>query len=201
MASYFVELDSWIIQDGNYGNFRVGLKCSFALEYRVIGDLYGSMQFDEQSCEYKEDNIYQVSGNTSYLSDNVSVIDVGIRAYQEAKPNTNLRLGGGFRGRIGLGIDPFFYVEYLRKQEGLPELIYDWEIEEIFIQKAPLIEVQPKLLERDRTRWGWRSIRKSDAWRDDGGRAIYLLKCKLYSNPPRYSLKNQTHQGNCRQRA
>ena len=84
------------------------------------------------------------------------------------------------RGQISIGIDPFFYFEQLAHQPGAPALVYDWKIERIEVQTAPLIEVKPGVLERDATKLDWKDILKTNAWNDDGE---YLLYCTRLGGP------------------
>jgi hypothetical protein len=58
--------------------------------------------------------------------------------------------------------------------------IYDWKIERIEIQTALLIEVWPRVLERDPAKLGWKDILKTIAWKDEGE---YLLHCNRIGGP------------------
>ncbi|HYW59089.1 MAG TPA: hypothetical protein VE909_01095, partial [Xanthobacteraceae bacterium] len=93
------------------------------------------------------------------------------------------------RGEIFIGIDPFFYFERLAREPDAPALIYDWEIEKIEMQTAPFIEVRPRLRERDPARLGWTEIAETDAWKDDGGLADYVLHCRRLDGSPRHAVK------------
>jgi hypothetical protein len=84
------------------------------------------------------------------------------------------------RGKISIGIDPFFYFERLAHQPGAPALVYDWKIERIEVQTAPLIEVKPRVMQRDPTKPGWKEIRETSAWEDDGE---YLIHCTRIGGP------------------
>jgi hypothetical protein len=58
--------------------------------------------------------------------------------------------------------------------------IYDWKIERIEIQTALLIEVWPRVLERDPAKLGWKDILKTNAWKDEGE---YLIHCNRIGGP------------------
>jgi len=142
--TFFVGMDSWIIQDGNYGDFKVGEIRSFALEFNPIGQLYPTEYVNELNATLKLESIYSVSGKVIHKSDDFWAIDLGIRAFQLAALPLNLRACEGFKGRIWLGIDPFFYFEQLNKTYSAPPLIYDWKILEILIQTATPLDLNYK---------------------------------------------------------
>jgi hypothetical protein len=179
-----VGLSSWVIQDGNYRDFARGTNSAFALEF------YASPPLEEfepasaiaPSLTYIADASYEVIGQVVHVATDWWVIDVGILAFQEATLPTNLRQGSWFRGRIQIGIDPFFYFQRLARQPSAPALIYDWRIERIEVQTAPLIEVRPRVMERDPTKLGWKEIVETSAWEDEGE---YLLYCHRLDSPTR----------------
>ena len=61
-------------------------------------------------------------------------------------------------------------------------LIYDWKVEKICEQTAPLIETKPRVLTRDPVKLGWREVNETSAWEEPLGE--YLLHC-TYLNGPR----------------
>jgi hypothetical protein len=176
MADVVVALDSWIIQDGNYGDFARDMNDAFALEFLASESL---QQFEPgaaptASLTRVKDACYEVSGEVVHVADDWWVINVGILAFQDGKPPAYVRQGNWLHGRIQIGIDPFLYFERLAIQPGAPALIYDWKIEKIEIQTAPLIEVKPRVFERDPAQLGWREIVETNSWGDAGE---YLLHC------------------------
>jgi len=183
---FFIGLESWIIQDGNYGDFKVGQKRSFALEFNPVGHLHPTEYINNLSTTLKTESIYSVSGQVIHKPDNWWAVDVGIKAFRESKPPINLKTDDSFNGRIWLGIDPFFYFESLNKTDSAPALIYDWKILEILVQTAPFVKTKDNIMVRDKTKLNWRSISKTNAWRDDNGNAEYLLKCEQLSKHPRH---------------
>ena len=182
-----VRLASWIIQDGNYGDFKRGDRAAFALEF------YASTNLDEVEPETPPmpsltsagRALYKALGQVVHIGDDWWALDVGVLIFREEKPPQNVRLGGWMSGDIHVGIDPFFYFESLARQPSAPALIYDWEIEKIEMQTGPFVEVQPRLRKRDPTRLGWSEIDKTDAWEDDGGSADYILHCRRLDRPAR----------------
>jgi len=167
-----VELGSWIIQDGNYGDFTRGYRAAFALEFRASTELHGveprgtpSLSPASAGCAR-----YEAAGQVVHMTDEWWAIDVGILLYTRTEePPQNVRLGMWISGKICIGIDPFDYFERLAREPDAPGLIYDWTIEKIEMQ----------------TGLGWREIDKTDAWKDDGGFAEYLLHCRRLDGTPR----------------
>lgn len=179
-----VGLSSWIIQDGNYRDFARDANSAFALEFYASPPLedFEPDSVRTPSLTYVGDACYEVVGQVVHVADDWWVIDVGILVFREEKVPTSLRQGSWLRGKIQIGIDPFFYFERLAHQPGAPALIYDWKIEKIEVQAAPLIEVRPRVMERDITKLGWKEIVETSAWDDEGE---YLLHCNRLDSPAR----------------
>lgn len=183
-----VGLESWIIQDGNYEDFSRGDRTEFALEF------YAPQGFDVAASAGKTSLIssgaatYKCSGQVLYAGDRWWVIDAGLLMFSKGNPPFYIQQGAWINGNIYVGIDPFFYFETLCRDCEGPALIYEWEIEKIEIQTAPLIYDGPKRRIRDPERLGWREIAKTNAWEDDEGSAEYLLHCKRLSMSPRRML-------------
>ena len=177
-----VGLHSWIIQDGNYGDFARNTKTAFALEF------YASSPLEVLESKPKlapvlirvRDADYKIVGQVIHVADHWWVIDVGVLIFQEKEPPATVRPGSWLREKISIGIDPFFYFERLAHQPGAPAQVYDWKIEQIEVQTAPLIEVRPRVLERDPTKLGWKDVLKTDAWKDEDE---YLLHCIRIGGP------------------
>jgi hypothetical protein len=177
-----VGLHSWIIQDGNYGDFARETNAAFALEFYASSPLevFESNLEPAPALNRLRDADYEVVGQVIHAADHWWVIDVGVLVFQEEKPPVAVREGSWLRGKISIGIDPFFYFERLAHQPGAPAQVYDWKIERIEVQTAPLIEVRPMVLERDATKLGWKDVLKTNAWEDEGE---YLLHCTRIGGP------------------
>ena len=171
-----VGLHSWIIQDGNYGDFTRDTTAAFALEFYASSplEIFESNPKPVTALIHICDADYEAVGHVIHVADHWWVIDVGVLVFQEAEPPANARQGSWLRGKISIGIDPFFYFERLAHQPGAPAQVYDWKIERIEVQTAPLIEVKPRVLERDPTKLGWRDVIETNAWEDEGE---YLHHC------------------------
>jgi len=126
----------------------------------------------------------------------VWVLDFGICAFQESKPPEGISVGNFVAVEIYLGIDPFLYFERLYKLPKMPALIYSWEINSVAQQTAPFIETRgpsgQKILIRDEKKLGYRGICKTDAWKDDGGRAEYVLTCARLDVQPKFESATAT---------
>jgi hypothetical protein len=186
-----VSLSSWVLQDGNYADFKRGSLRPFALEFWPSNslELRHSAASPELSLTWMRDHTYNAKGQVLFIAANWHVLDVGIRVYRAQPAPADWAVGRCVRGEIGIAIDHFSYFESLSREIGSPALIYDWRIENVALQTAPLIETRPQYLERDATRLGWREIPKTDAWKDDSGHAEYLLTCALQPGEPRHRLK------------
>jgi len=185
-----IGLDSWIIQDGNYGDFSKGQTAEFALEF-YPDDKVRFNESKEKSVKPLGAARYEINGEIVYLNNKVWVIDFGICAFQEATPPSDIKVGQYVTAEIYLGIDPFFYFESLHSYPGMPPLVYAWRINSIGMQTAPFIEKRhsffaQKVLIRDPTKIGYRAIEKTDAWKDDNGNAGYVLTCIRLDVPPKY---------------
>ena len=192
MTSCFkIGLSCWIIQDGNYPDFKRGESAAFAVEFSPASPL-SQTQIQGRPVT----SIQSVGGcHHTILGEVVHVrevewwaIDVGILMYQNQKPPQGIEVGCWVRGEVCLGVDPFFYLERLSRHHTAPALIYDWRIAKIEIQTAPFIATlqgNGGYFERDPEKLGWREIAQTDAWHDDEGRAEYLLHCELLESSPR----------------
>lgn len=187
MESLSIGLDAWIIQDGNYSDFSVGQTTEFALEFYSEDGLSVSEPATPE-LSWEGDSIYNAIGKVVHSESDWWVADFGILMFREESPPEEARLGNWLRGRISVGVDPFFYFERLGQLRGAPALIYDWTIDRIEIETAPFVEVAPKMLARDSSRRARKSILQTDAWADDGGSADYLLRCRRLERPARRTL-------------
>ncbi len=182
-----VGLSSWIIQDGNYDNFKVGQRAEFALEF--FSQTYRKSQVQAKSAKMLGAAHYEIVGEVVYLTSEVWVLDFGICAFQESKPPEGISAGDYVAAEIYLGIDPFFYFEGLYTLPGMPPLIYSWEISSIAHQTAPFIETRDlsgqKMMVRDEKKLGYKTVSNTDAWKDDGGNAEYILKSTRLDVPPK----------------
>jgi hypothetical protein len=173
-----VGLSAWIIQDGNYDNFRVDTHATFGLEFYAKSDLQRVDGPCKQDLTHIVGPDYKASGRVIYIADEWWVTDFGVPAFQEKKPPRNLNVDDFVQGDRCFGIDPFFYFERLASIPGAPALITDWHIDKIEIQTAPFIK-QGNMMVRDEALVGWRVITETDAWKDDGGHAEYILTCTM----------------------
>ena len=169
-------MHSWIIQYGNYGDFRIDRDYQFAIEYwsTSLVPLEPHAKH-ERSIRHVEDNHYRVVAQVKHAQPSWTVIDFGLGAYGGPNIDPSYEVGSWVRGEISISIDSFDYFESLSKQTDAPALIYRWHLEEIRIQTAPFVEYRPRHYKRDENKWGWSNIGRTDGWEDDNGRAEYLL--------------------------
>ena len=106
-----VGLSSWIIQDGNYGDFESAQRAEFALEF--FAKTFQKSGVRRKSAKNLGAANYEICGEVIYRAPEVWVLDFGIRAFSEVKPPEGIEVGDFVAANIYLGIDPFFYFEYL----------------------------------------------------------------------------------------
>ena len=189
-----VGLSSWIIKDGNYGDFNRGDRTAFALEF------YASTALAEinpghapaPSLIHAGGAQYRTAAQVVHVADDWWVINAGTLLFREERPPRTVRRGTWLGGEIYIGVDPFFYFERLASQADAPPLIYDWMIEKIEIQTAPFIEIRPRMMQRDPERLEWREIESTNAWNADGGQAEYILHCQRIDGPARRKLSRES---------
>jgi hypothetical protein len=180
MGSLNIGVDAWIIQDGNYGDFTVGQKAQFALEFYPHS--LKSSNRKSPSSTYLKASRYQICGQVVYRTKSVWVLDAGFLAYQESPPPRYATKGSWVEGEIYLGVDPFMYFEHLKNMSGMPSLAYSFRIEQIFLETTPWLTKtdesgRPVMMVRDERKESHREVAETDAWNDDGGHAHYVLKC------------------------
>jgi hypothetical protein len=187
-----VNLASWIIQDGNYDDFACGQQRDFALEFLHDDAAFRTGSERTTSFRCLDDSSLEVTAKVVVCTDSWYAIDFGVRALREHRPPDAMHLGQVVHGRVTLGIDPFFYMEYLHRDEMAVPMIYSWRIDRIRMQTAPFVEsnqvVSPtgaKPLVRDPSCLGWEVIRTTNAWKDDSGDAEYLLDITLIDPEPK----------------
>ena len=182
-----VSLSAWVVQDGNYGDFREGRRYAFALEFWEEERLVvRHPAANDQPCSLTPLGgwAYAVKGKVAFVGDRWWVLDVGLPIYTD-RGEAPGPVGTPVRGKIGIAIDHFSYFERLSRESGAPALIYDWRIDAIALDGAPWVEVQSRMKARDRTRQSWRSVKATDAWKDDDGHASYLMTCTRLPEEPR----------------
>ena len=187
-----IGLDSWIIQDGNYGDFRVGDTAAFAVEFYAPTPL--KVRHPDTTREpgvtWLRDSTYAIEGRVEFVAASWWAINLGPIAVYNEYPIPKAGMGDMVRGEAYLGIDHFGYFERLSREPGAPPLIHSWRIEAIDLDATPWIENGPRALKRDDTRTEWRKISKTKAWKDDDGRASYVLTCARISDAPRLTLSS-----------
>lgn len=174
MQQFQIGIDSWIIQDGNYGDFRVGDQIVCAIEF-AGGNLRPSQQ-RRVSVVHLGKNIYFVCAQVLYSRTDVWAIEFGLRTFEERRPPEFAASGAWVEGEIELGIDPFFYKERLCKLVDMPNLFNQWEIARIERDDTPWITSGAgNVFSRDQQNICWTDVQHTDAWNDDDGRSAYLL--------------------------
>lgn len=186
-----IGLHSWIIQDGNYGDFHVGQRAEFAVEFYPE-----SVRKVEKTSPPLFERVgyaaYRARGPIVHLTPKLWILDLGILVFQESAPPKRLSVGDVVEGVFHLGVDPFFYFERLYGNSRIPPMIQTWQLRQILIETAPFIESREfgaaggrRYLERDPDKLEMREIAETDAWEDDNGSAEYVFVCELLDSPPK----------------
>lgn len=190
-----VGLSAWIVQDGNYPDFEVGQAAEFALEFWLPEEVVGPASGRNISANNLGNCLYDAVAEVVFQTAEITILDIGVLVYLETSAlKQSLPEGRRLAIRLGLGVDPFFYLETLSKIAEVPPLVYSWKILSILRQTAPFIETMPEAgpligragQVRDPQRLGYEELLKTDAWNDDGGRAEYILRCELLPIPPKH---------------
>lgn len=185
MPVLHIGLDSWIIQDGNYEDFTTGGSYRFALEFHphkiapstTVGDSFAL------SLQHTIGATHEALGKVVRVAISSWVIDFGVPALQNSAPPSWAQSGVFVTGRVYLGIHPFFYLEELKDEPGMPNLLRDWLVRRIFLETTPWIESTDaggrKIMTRADIPRSFVEVRRTDAWKDDGGHAHYVLESEL----------------------
>lgn len=171
-----VGINAWVIQDGNYGDFSHGEQHRFAIEF--YGPELTASAERVKRCHHIGEGNYAIAGEVIFLTPTVWVLDIGIKVFWESRPPEFAQVGQWVRGKLWLGVDPFFYKGYLHKLADMPSLSYEWTVTQIQMCKGPWVEKEEggrAVLTRDAARKHWVDVPATDAWNDDEGRADYLL--------------------------
>lgn len=129
MNSLHIGVSAWIIQDGNYPDFRVGDVVRTALEFHPHGLRESSAE--SSACMRLSGSNYRVTARTIFTDRNVFVLDFGLLAYDQAPPPKWMKPGRFVDADIYVGIDPFFYFEELHAIKGMPELRYQFRVTDV----------------------------------------------------------------------
>ena len=181
---WVLNLHSWIIQDGNYGDIVTGQILHAAVEFGFGENATLAEPSTPRAQRDPSLDGYDATARVVVVEADVWVVDVGILAFAERPPPKGVAVGDHLQGTSWLGVDPFFYFERLGKRPSMPSLIYTWRVREVLMQVAPFVEAGPRLRVRDESKLGWKTIERTNAWADDEGHAEYLLHCELVDVPP-----------------
>lgn len=183
-----VGVDAWIIQDGNYGDFRAGRRYPFALE--LSSPTYLRLRHPDAisvpSMKWISGSTYSVDAKVSYLGQGWCVLDAGLQLYTGQPLPGDWEVGSNLRGHVDVLIDHFAYFEKWAREPDAPALIHDWRVEKIELETTPLVATQSGLLVRGVSRFTWKEVARTRAW-THAGTGRYVLTCTRLSEAPRHS--------------
>jgi len=178
-----IGLSSWIVQDGNYPDFKSGGRYRFAVEFGPYNVSVEKTAPTSLACRHISGARYEVDAKIVVMTERFWVIDVGVLLFQDAVPHAEAAVGKGLRGEIYIGVDPFFYFERLQYERGMPNLFYEWRLNKILLETTPWIESRDSagrtVLTRGDDKEAFIEVDETNAWEDDDGRAHYIFECEL----------------------
>ena len=122
---------AWVIEDGNYPDFRTGQEFECALCFGGVASLAATDQrqvsMSPAGCDLGS---YDVVARVIHADDEISVIDCGLRAYTRDTGYGTIERNEFVAGCIGFNVDPYDYREFWSKRLGIP-MIYRWRVERI----------------------------------------------------------------------
>jgi hypothetical protein len=184
-----IGLSSWILEDGNYKDFRRGDRASFALAFCPADSsdwpAVNPSGVDRASMCHVEGSEYLVTARVTDVLEDASwwVIDAGVLMYAHHRPPDGIEPGCWVSGKCYVGVDPFVYFDHLSRYHAAPALIYDWDVTKIDLEITPVIESgSARIL--DRSRRGWRDV---DDTKSTAGSFMreFVLHCSRLDTPPR----------------
>jgi hypothetical protein len=94
-----------------------------------------------------------------------------------------VQVGSWVEGEVFVGIDPFFYREYLHKVPDMPNLCYGWRVIAISRIDTPWLSTVNErggvTFTHDPARAQWTQVQKTLAWEEGEGRSSYVLGCDV----------------------
>ncbi|MEI8013090.1 MAG: hypothetical protein WCI27_11555 [Candidatus Omnitrophota bacterium] len=183
-----INVDAWIIQDGNYDDFEAGKNYKFALEFYPLK--VSKTTCREKTLVHLGHSYYKLNAHVVFVSSRCWIIDFGLLAYDKIDAKLDVRGGEYVEIEGYLGLDPFFYFEDLKNEENIPPMIYEWAVKKICLDVTPWIENADgegsKIPVRDKERMAYKEIFKTDVWEDDDGNASYLFEVERSGSEPSY---------------
>ncbi len=186
-----ISLSRWIVEDGNYDDFRVGERRKFGLEFWASSPLKRATDH-LTSLREQRDHSYCFSGRLVFAADGVWVIDCGVLAYseRESEIESGCTVGDFVRGELKFGVDPFFYFEQHCKIPRIPALIYEWQINSIEQDTTPyILSSDGRMYIRDENQRSYKAVSGTDKnliVPDQGPE--FLLYCSRLQTEPSHKL-------------
>lgn len=185
VQTWHLSIAAWVIQDGNYPDFRKGQRAEFAVEFYAPEGLVRT-QGEARTAKHEGAGWYSIEATVAAVGENAWVIDCGLLVYVDKPGPEGIAIGDGVRGRVLLSVDHYFYFEVLAHQSQIPDLIYTWEIARIERETAPwVLDKAQNVYVRDESKRDLVEIDATDAWEDDEGHAGYVFDCLLLEAPPK----------------
>ncbi len=190
MDQWNIGLTAATIQAGRYGDFQRDQYAAFALSFSV-SDARLTMPNTKAAVPLGGSR-YRVTGEVVYLTEDVCVLDFGLRVYQaslEGLPQ-DMRVGAFVAAEIALGVDDGPYDQELFALPDMPPLVYTWYLHRIhealpdgaaatarLDNEANATDAADGSLDEDGDDEPlYDDVEQTDAWARDAG-ASYVLSC------------------------
>ena len=172
---WWIGLENWVLQDGNYTDFVTGERRHFALEFgyrreRRLRKAHAAGPADARHTGHG--TTYAVTAQVLRASAETMrdpyVVDFGLRAYSNwlTLDDGEAAAGDWVSGQVHLAVDPFFYTETDAHLPDVPALTYSWTVLELQLSTAL---------------GAWRTVDQTRPWAEHGD---YRLRCRLESVDP-----------------
>gem|GEM_PF-5502098 len=195
MSRWHLSLDPSVIQGGTHADIHRGQQAAFAVTIgspiwvparaqspaqgaaRAQSPAQGAAraQVPEVAAVRVEGSSYDVVARVTAATDASWVLDCGLLVGCEGPPPPGIDVDHWLTGRAHLGVS----AQRPHPAGGAAAPVYTWFIERIHHRSTDDVGLPDLGLFGGPEEPGWEELAFTDAWRDDGGRADYLLDCLL----------------------
>lgn len=137
METIWIATSAWMIEDGNYREFRVGQQVRFALS--AAPQILQSGVSGGPLLNRMRRSRYRFHGRMAYRAADGWVLDIGFPVFVEGEPPAFAPVGSWLSGELVLGLAPLFYLAQYARGPGALPLICPWRIDRVLRNVTPLI--------------------------------------------------------------
>lgn len=193
MSRWHLSLDPSVIQDGAHADFHRGQQAAFAVTIRSpTWQPSAGPPAQGVGTVRVEASRYDVVARVTASVGASWVLDCGLLVGCEGPPPPGVDVGHWVTGRVDLAVSAQRQPPAAAGVAGVAAPAYTWFVERIHHRVTDDIELPDLGLFGGPEEPGWEELAFTDAWRDDDGRADYVLECLLVDeeglNPGRVGL-------------